>query len=529
MLSLFQNEKTLYKLISLGVLASILFFVGKIIYAGIIALPYPKELLEPANVALTNLFIEGKNPYSVSALSWDVPGINYDYPFLNSLVAALIARITTCNAVTAHFILSLASILVSGYIGILMVGDQAKTMVAPLLAAILFMFCHWRYGYISAAPDDFGLLLFLLTMYAATSNRVKNKPLVCAIGITLCFYTKQYFLFVSVGIFIYMLLYSRKEALKLLLWTAGLNVVTAIIIWYTMPLYFIKTILFTYLGTVSGGGSEISTFIEQMKYLISLFAALFAILIAAVSITIGKLIRHNKKIRNILTVKENNPFALCCVMTIVMMLPLTLIGRNDGAFITYFLQLWMPAIVVIALISFERSIPEKHENSFMIVYIMIAAFTIYFGFGKLPLHILTEDEVANWKKAYEYTGIYSEKGDIFYSRSLAYDGFARQNGEWMCGHDSEISEGTVDALAEAGLSPESLYLVQDLADQNVNYRNSMLKKAEDHEYSLITIDGSDAFSVFNEKYVEEQGYKCIDRLILQLGNMPYELVFFALN
>ena len=252
MLKLFREENIIYKLMTLAVLAAAVFFVCKIVYVGVLALPYPKELLEPSNIMLTNQLLEGKNPYALSVLSDKVPGVNYDYAFLGSLIAAAISKITGCSAITAHFCISLFSILATGVLGFLTVRDQTRTTVAPCLASILFMFCHWRFGYISAAPDDLGLFFFVLTLYLAACPQIRNKPVICAIGITLCFYTKQYFVFVAVPVFIYMLLHSRREALKLFAWTVAINAVAAALITLSWPLYWTKAFLFTYLEQLSG-------------------------------------------------------------------------------------------------------------------------------------------------------------------------------------------------------------------------------------------------------------------------------------
>ena len=527
MLATFKSERIEYRLLTLAVLASCLFFVCKIVYAGLISLPYPKEILEPSNVALTNMFLEGKTPYSVASLSYDVPGINYDYPFLNSLIAAAIAKITGCSAVTAHFAISLASILISGMLGLLIVKRIARTTVAPAVAAILFMFCHWRFGYISAAPDDLGLLFFVLTLYAATEPRIKNKPLICAIGITLCFYTKQYFVFIAPGLFIYMLLYSRKDAVRLFALTLVINIAVAAVITYFWPLYWVRAFLFTYLGTVIGGGSQFTTVIEQLRYIIIMFAALFAILIFSASMAVAKLLKKHQKLHDAIRVEENDAFALHVTQTIVMIVPLLVIGKNDGAFLSYFLQLWMPSVTVVTLISFEKFKPVKREYAYIALYALIAASTIYFGLGKLPLHILTDEEIADWQKAYEYTRTYSEEGDIYYSRSLAYDGFARQNGQWLCGHDGEVNIGTTEVLIEAGLPAENTALIDRLVDQNVKYRSDIKAKAAAHEYSLITFESYDFFSCFKESDIEQYGYKHLDTLNLRVGNMPYEVLFYT--
>ena len=360
MVVLFKQQRNIYKLITLAVLAAAVFFVCRIAYAGVRSLPYSREFLEPSNVALTNTFLEGRSPYTLSSLYWDEPGINYDYPFLNSLLAAALAKITGLTVIAAHLVISFSCIVASGAIGALMVNDQAKTTVAPALTAILFMFCHWRFGYISAAPDDLGLFLMLLTLYFAVNRKVAHKPILCAVGITLCFYTKQYFVFVAVSIFVYMLLYSWKEALKLFVWTLLINVFVATIITIYWPLFWMRTIAFTYLGTAYGGGGELMTLIEQLGYLIFPFAALFALIFVALFMGIRKLKKSNKTLRNI-RISENDAFVLSVVNTVIMILPLTYLGRNDGAFISYFLQLWLHSVAVVAIISLERLKPEKYE------------------------------------------------------------------------------------------------------------------------------------------------------------------------
>lgn len=514
-----------YKILTMAVLATAVFFVCRIIYAAVIALPYPQEILEPSNVALTNMFLSGSSPYSLESLETRIPGVNFDYPFLNSLVAALIAKICGCSAVTAHFILSLFSILASGAIGYHVAAKQSRTTVAPVLCALLFMICHWRYGYISASPDGFGLLLFLLTLYIPACSKIKYKPVLCAIGITLCFYTKQYYAFVAAPVFIYMFLYSKKEAVKLFAITLGINLALAAVITTEWPLYWLRTLIFAYLGAGIGGGFKFSTLISQLNYLIVSFAALFAVMVVALFLTVREYRKRSEKIR--ISIKENDVFAVSVINTLVMILPLSVLGRNDGAIITYFLQLWMAPIGVVALISLERIKCGRWERLFEAGYFMIAAFTIYFGFGRMPLHVLTDEEVANWQKAYEYTAKYSETGDIYYSRSLAYDGFARDNGDWMCGHDGEVSEGTNTWIETLGVSDEMVLYTRKMVDQNLSYRESIRNKAEEHGYSLVTFESGVAFSALNEELCEEYGYECIDKLDLQLGIMSYEVAFYV--
>lgn len=524
----------LYKMITLAVLLAAIFFVCRIVYAGIIALPYPKELLEPSNIALTNTFLQGKSPYTLSSLEWEVPPVNYDYPFLNSLVAAAIARITGCTSITAHFIISLFSIIASGIIGAVMIKDQSKTSIAPVLSAIMFMFCHWRFGYISAAPDDLGLFITILTMYLAVNPRVKNKPLWCSVGITLAFYTKQYFVFIAAGIFVYMLLYSRKEAFKLTIWTCAINAAIAAIITELWPLYWTKAFLFTYLGTAIGGGAELSTLFEQFKYLFIAFAALFIVIIVAAVMGIRRLRQNNEKLRNV-KIMENDALAFCAINSFVMLAPLSILGRNDGAFLSYFLQLWLPSISITAILCLERMMPEeKNETArsgaiYISIYAIIAATSVYFGFGKLPLHILTPGEISNWEKAYSYVDEYAKEGEVFYSRSLAYKAFANCSPYCVYGHDGEVSDWTIKGLERAGVPVEHFPYIRKIVDQNKAFRKKQQQMAEKGEFALITAEKYELFNPFCDDAPLQMGYNTLESLDLQLGNMPYEAVFYKPN
>ncbi len=540
----FKSENIIYKIITLAVLAAAVFFVCRTGYGALRSLPYSRELLEPANVALSNTFLEGGSPYSLESLTWERPGVNYDYPFLNSLLAAGIAALTRCNTVTAHLAISYISIILSGIIGALMVKDHTKTTVAPALTALMFMFCHWRFGYVSAAPDDLGLLILTATLYAAVSPKIRHKSIWCAIGITACFYTKQYFVFVAASIFIYMLLYSRKEAVKLFVITLALNIVAAALITVYWPLYWMRTIAFTYLGTGKGGGGKIATLIDQLDYLTFSFAALFAIIIAAAIVGIRKLKKSNSRLKDI-KIKENDPYVLSIVNMIVMLIPLYVLGKNDGAFISYFLQLWMHSVAVVAIISIENMTTYgttettpgngKENNSNIHRYILpaayaaVAAATVYFGFGRLPMHILTDEEIADWEKAYAYTSQYSKEGEVYYSRSLAYDGFERDNGDWQCGHEGEVSTGTVAAIEDTGIPMEYLPYTDDLVEQNIDYREDITDKAENHTYALITFEPGTNALLLDDDRCKAYGYTKIDDITLQLGNMPYQVMFYAIN
>ena len=90
---IFGEEKLPYRVVTAVTLAVMLLFICRILYAGLVAMPYPKNMDDPANIALTDAFLNEKNPYLTDSLKESVPAINYSHPFLNSLLAVWIVNV----------------------------------------------------------------------------------------------------------------------------------------------------------------------------------------------------------------------------------------------------------------------------------------------------------------------------------------------------------------------------------------------------------------------------------------------------
>ena len=549
MIKTFKEEKLIYKLMTLGLILGFIFFVAKVLNSVIIGYGYPREILEPANIALTRSFLTDRVPYVLKSLDYEIPAINYEYPFIVSLLAAGIVKITGCEILLAHYILSIGAFLATGVLGYLFVKPYVKTTVAPIASAILFLMCHWRFGYISAAPDDFGFFIFMLTLYLAINPKIKNKSLICAIMTTICFYTKQYFVFVALGIFVYMLLYSRKEALRLAIYTIVINVIAAIVVSIVWPLYWTYSLFFLYNGTFSGIGFGISSLVEQMKYLSAIFIGLFLVIAVAVVMSFVKkrkiqgdmaentstnnMERTTRKniIRNYVSkVKENNAFDLFIVEIPVMFIPLIFFGRNDGAFLSYFLQLWMPSIIVVTFIILERMVADNDKLVVALIYGAVAAFTILFGYLKLPFHTMTDAELDEWKRAYALVDEYRGEGhrEIYYAPELAYLCFELDDTNIWCGHDGEVSEVGLATLESSPIWRKLFPYAEAIIRKNMEYNNMLSLKGYEYWYSLITFQEGHSMN-FAEEYIDngDYPYKFLDRITLVTGNMPYEVSFYV--
>lgn len=535
MVATFKKQPTIYKLLSAGIIVYAVYFVVKITYNMILGLDFPNELLEPSNVQLTQAILDGKIPYTRDALVnfGQRPGVSYEYPFITCLIAAGFSLLLGGNVILAHYVVSLLSILGTGILGALIVKRYSKTTVGPLFAFVLLMFCHWRYGYISAAPDDVGLLFSVLTLYLVTNEKVKNKPIWGALGITVCFFTKQYFASIAISLFIFMCLYSFKDAMKLFGYTVAFLLISGTLVTIFWPLYWDYSVLLliVYACRPNGSLSRILYVFQQFGYLAIIFAGLLAILVIA----FVKRIRDRKKNEKLsektikgIQVKENNALALFVIQIPVQMLCLCVLGTNDGAFLTYFLQLWVPSVVIAAVICIEQMLPDEKDKPFIfqVVYSLIVVVTIWFGKGKLPVHVLNESDLAEWNQAYSIIDEYRDKGQVFYAKTLAYKGKEYGDDIYLTDHDGDISESTYNVWKETPWQQELFPDADGIFEENLVYREQFREKARNHELSLITHVGAGDM-IFTDEFLEEIGYRPLTTISLQTGNMDYDTEFWV--
>lgn len=559
MVATFKKQPTIYKLLTAGILVYAVYFVVKITYNMILGLDFPNELLEPSNIQLTQSILDGKIPYAREALVelGQRPGVSYEYPFITCLFAAGFSLLLGRNVILAHYIVSLLSIIGTGIVGALIVRRYSKTTVGPMFTFMLLMFCHWRYGYISAAPDDVGLFFSILTLFLVTNEKVKNKPIWGALGITVCFFTKQYFASIAISLFVFMCLYCFKDALKLVAYTFVFLLISGTLVTIFWPLYWDYSVLLliVYACRPNGSLSRILYVFQQFGYLAIIFAGLLAILVIA----FVKRIRDRKKNEKLsektikgIQVKENNALALFVIQIPVQMLCLCVLGTNDGAFLTYFLQLWVPSVVIAAVICLEQMITDSYHNDenkknvdcvdenlkpaagkiqgrqlvFQIIYSVIVVVTIWFGKGKLPIHVLNESDIAEWNQAYSIIDEYREKGQVVYAKTLAYKGKECGDDIYLTDHDGDISERTYDVWKKTPWQQELFPNADEIFEENLVYREQFREKARNHELSLITHVG-DRDSIFTDEFLDEIGYRLLTTISLQTGNTDYDTEFWV--
>ncbi|MCR5790351.1 MAG: hypothetical protein K6G83_10745 [Lachnospiraceae bacterium] len=534
---LFRKEKIVLRLFTVLLLLFSAYFLFWVFRGFLSGLTYPKEKLELSNINFTNALLNGRNPYLLENVAGpgEEPPVVYMYPFVNNLIAAGLSFIFGGNAFLAHYVLSFAAMLLSGLLGAAIVTQYSRTTVGPALSFILIMFCHWRYGYTSAAPDAFGLLLTLFTLYLATRRELKHRPFWCAVGIVTLFYVKQYFVSICISIFLFMWIRSKKEAIRLFLFCLLFTVSSVLLIAWAWPLYWDYTVvLMLYDSNVMNGTEAVLNgaavngwqyYLDQLVYLSKVFCCLYA----AIAVCLGAewLGRRKGEAGRDTEDRSESARTLFGIQVLVQFVVLLYFGRHDGAYLTYFLQLFFPSVIIYALILLEQTDLRKKEWIYIGCYMGLALFTVYFGWKKLPMHLLTEEERGQWNEAYEIMDRYRGKGEISNYFSTAFEGAKKGDPLFGTSHDA----GAMPAVSSLPFTEEGfgkvLFPYTDLVfDEYRDYKEVVLQRIRDRHYALVTCPRDGGWMI-PEELLAESGYQKIGELDLQMGNMTYPTDFWA--
>lgn len=560
MIKKIRKQPIWYTLMTIAIFAFAVFFLCKCCMH---LLQFPgavNEYREAADVQLTQAFLDGDNPYRLQSIEQerDMPPVLYQYSFLNSLLCAGIALLLGGRVILAHYILALLAMIGSGILTYCLIDRYSQQTVVPMLGATLMLFCHWRSGYVSTTPNSLGIFLSLLAFTVAVSPRIKKKAILTAFLCVLLFYTKLYFVTIAGAIFIFCLFYDRREVIKFVAMCILQGALSILIIqwfwplYYTYNLYFINggvlwNSLWTILKAENGYFAVLPMWIRpdilninfsegtryvfvQYGYLITVFFPLFAILFFSL-VTAGI---QKRKIH----VEENDVLGFAVIAMITQGLCLFVVGRENGAYLSYFLQLWIPYVIIAGLSCLEKylHLSRKMLNVFLIA--VVALLSLYFGFRRLPLHMMTEQEMADWQQAAAYIDQYEDvksegnkqgqltpERDVYYTPILAY--LAIEHGKWAYnnGHVGAL-EPSVIARANTNTPAQVVFPHADrIIELHDAYRSRILENIENHTYKLITTD-SDALLV-DEEVLLANGYHLIDTLPLVVGNAEYEVGFYT--
>ncbi|NLO91185.1 MAG: hypothetical protein GX410_04240 [Elusimicrobia bacterium] len=313
---------------------------------------YPQEYRESSMPAVTALLMRGGNPYDLEHQPQYTTnyGIGYHWAVL-PLAAWMGPTLTAHRMVSGLFIVCACALL-----AIILSMRSVPPIETALLALALYAQLLF-YVQPLARPDGLGFFLFLASLFAAWASKFSPAGLAaCGALALLGFYTKAYCAAGALYVFIYCFLYVKK--IRALLFAALFGAALAGTAWLmkdAYPAYFNNTVL----AQASAAhwswrhlANQFLVFLYFNKYLLALFAAPFALQWWRKH-TYSKAAAPQTAQAAPQPAQRPDFFLFCflagCVLIAVRF------GAHNGAWMTYWLQLLSPFLIILAAGAAKRS------------------------------------------------------------------------------------------------------------------------------------------------------------------------------
>ncbi len=593
-----REQHLIDQMMTIAMILFAVFFLCRCTSNMLTNLDYVREYREAADVQLTKAFLAGDNPYTLKSLdsSRTVPPVLYQYSFLNSAVAALFSFFCDGNVVLAHYLVALLSMILSGALVFKLLYERMSNTVIPVLCGVLTLFCHWRFGYLSTTPNSLGVFLTLLTFSLALGRDSHLRTFLIALLTVLLFYTKLYYISVAASILIYKWMRNRKEALRYLVACIIVGLASVLLISLVWPLYFTYSVYFingmglnfvprlfkvrpATLPTVIGqsmlpeaklflagtfNSGPVLYVLKQFADVCIAFAPVMGMLVVGCLYRIidakSESAHGNADLKREKTEKAEesedveeahastkNLLRLSVIQVLVQGLWLCVLGRSNGTYLTYHLQLWMPYILITSCILFDEAFvnwPKKWNSDRIsrmgktaLQILILGAFvfaSLFFGYKKLPMHRMSAEEVRNWQQAEAYVVQYENQDqtknhnqNVYYVPELAYMGMKLGKNVYDNGHTAVASAKGL-AKWENDLVGQYLFpYAGDIAKMHLRYQEQLRNQIENHELQLVTTD--ETGFLMNEELLSANGYYKLDTLPLSVGNVTYQVDFWVVE
>lgn len=504
-------DKKFFSYLSIPLIFYAVYVICGIIFHTVTDAGIPNEYRESANVLMTMEFLKGNNPYSPEALNGELPPMIYLYGPLYSLVTAGLGVLLTVfhipfDIVGLHYFITFLCIIISAALAFKMVFDETGSVTFGLGAFIFLINCSWRYNYVNAVPDCMGLMIMMLILFCLTRKDLKRPEIICAVLTVLVFFTKQYYLLVAGTVTGYLFLFKGiKSTVKYLMSLAGFFALTAVILSWKCPLFWTYTL---YLAkgpgagvarTVTRGAVKMSGAQYNLQQIMSLGGIFLMFFVTEAVCCVYYLVGFCKELKNNNILKTGvEPLlkktgvgsfdALMLIHMAVAGICLTYLGRNDGAWLSYYLELFMPALIMGALALFDKLLKkvegQKIIMAFAVYFIIFMGFTAFRSSMRLPVSPLSDKDHEEWRAAEEIMD--RNPGDMYLYPLLAYYGIHHDIYIYNTGQPFVVSEKFYKSYHK---HPEKMVrypYAEDIFTSHFAYREKIRDRVRKGEYSVVS-------------------------------------------
>lgn len=515
---------------TLIVFLSILAFLAIAVYHLVywLLIPYPNDFREGAGVHVSYLFTEGFNPFSDQSPTNSF----YMYGFVMPLLASLYERIFGYDGYFPLRLIALLSNIGCACIIEVIVRKITSKQFPGGLAFCLMIPTGWICTELLGRPDTLGLFLALAAVTFFSLGKSFLSNLIAAVSLILVFYTKQYFILLSIPIFFGGLFINAKRAFQLALLSSMLMLFSIPLVNLISPFYFPMSIL-TYGETLMSLG--------RLVYQIQDFSLLFWPLIIMVmfggySMFFKSEFRFNRNFTSggpVFVLKTKNGDDTCpqiifwTILLVINSIFILWLGQNVGAFRSYFLQLLLPPLIVCAAFFYDKMKDTLHGGHWFpivvsVVCLLIPARGAYFS------HPFKPKETQAWVECLALlepkSGRILLQAPVFVHEALKYNISDFQNGlfavDWLDAAQNKVN--SVHPFIE------KLFFAStpDLISRCNSFVEKCHQKISDKEYSKVVTCSPSEIEL---GLLKQAGYQKIREFILRTGTTQWPIDIWVLN
>ena len=497
---------------------------GYAVYAGYYYLnwltnPYPNEYREAANLHLASLFTRGVNPFGADAPNT----FFYMYGFFAGLLNVPFLCLPGCDGLVALRLASLTCLLATAGIVEWYVRRWAPPAWPKWLGFLLVLQTGWITHELIARPDQLGMLLYVCSALVLVCGRGKSTALLAAFLLVLSFYTKQYFILLGAPLFVGAIFTGWQRALAFGLGAGAILLVSFPVVDRVFPYYFSMAVL-----TYGPTGSEAHSNFWHLRQQIRFWGLTYWPLVLTLLLGCLQLLRKSSSPEHaeVLAPEKSDHdgqrhFWFWLLQFVGGGVFLLYLGKNVGAFLTYFNQFLLVAAVILAALSFRYLLSDVVR--FFLVLCIIAVSLFHVGRSFQFTMPLTAEEQENWRRAGSLVLQAGENIDLrtplLAAQAIELDLPFFDNGL----HAYEWLRKTHDSLAQSKSPLLTYFSSEELLAKLGEYQTARAKRLASSRELLIVTDN---FGPDKTEEIKGLGYEAFLELPLRSGGQYWQVRFW---
>lgn len=499
---------------------------------------YPRELREDVMFKCAVDFSNGINPYSLDLLMSNVPFNQSVYGFIPALLLVPVIKIFGIKLIyckITFYVLMLAGLFM--FYLLFRIRGMSITLSLIGLLSYLPVYFFWHHRHYSPYPNTVALTFqaaLLLMIFRDTKSK-KLRPIVYAFVCVLMFYCKQYFIFISFPIFVFLLFKDLKSSVVFAV-SGGIFFFSSIfIVNKFLPLYFSFAI----------GMAFLECPLSDTKYLITEFISLwkseYAFIFLLAFSSLFSLFREyyiiiiKKRERSVFEFIKRN-ISLEFFILFLLFVPICHMSRNNGQFCEYFVQIIVPPVSIIALFEAEKILLKKeyvkifaNKICFMqiIALIFIGFFTLTASYYKLEMPFL-DSKIRTKNDWLETCALLDtvDKNKMLIPPHLSF--YCIENNIYCCdyGQNEYLNKEIYDKYKKSKVLTQCFPYLDKIFNICMKYTKDTQNAINNGEYDMILLTESGALLSEQNINCNNEYYELIEKKELKCGVNTWTTLFY---